>query len=84
MKDYYGTNIQAIDAMKDWLTPEEFKGFLKGNAIKYLARAGKKDKTPEIQDVEKATDYLLRLYAELKYETLEEEILNDDEELGFA
>ena len=30
--------IEPIAALKDWLTPDEFRGFLRGNAIKYQIR----------------------------------------------
>lgn len=38
---YHGA-IEPIELMQAILTPEEFKGFLKGNAIKYAFRAGRK------------------------------------------
>lgn len=40
---HYGGSIQPLEFMQAQLTPEEFKGFLKGNIIKYTARCGKKD-----------------------------------------
>lgn len=55
--DHYkldGLNIEAVDAIKAVLTDEEFKGWCKGNALKYLMRAGKKDKNKEKQDFAKA------------------------------
>lgn len=52
---YKGLNIQPWDAMQSWLTPEEFRGFLKGNAIKYLARRKNAD------DLQKAQHYLEKL-----------------------
>lgn len=33
---------QAIDVIQAALTPEEFRGYLKGNALKYRLRAGEK------------------------------------------
>lgn len=48
-----GLNIEVLRAA---LTPEEFKGFCKGNALKYLIRAGKKD--DELQDLKKAGVYI--------------------------
>jgi Protein of unknwon function (DUF3310) len=39
---YKKLKVQPWDAMEAWLTPEEFRGFLKGNAIKYLARGASK------------------------------------------
>lgn len=47
--------VQPWVAMESWLTAEEFKGFLKGNAIKYLART----KSPD--DIAKAHHYLEKL-----------------------
>ncbi|MCS5737157.1 DUF3310 domain-containing protein [Herbiconiux daphne] len=51
-----GSDIECIDAIRAALTEEEFKGFCKGNAIKYVWRAGKKD--AEIQEFKKAKWYL--------------------------
>jgi hypothetical protein len=51
--------IQPWDAMSAWLSQEEFKGFLRGNAIKYLARAGHKGSAT--LDFEKARHYLEKL-----------------------
>jgi hypothetical protein len=42
--DHYKTmNPQPWDVMEALLTPEEFRGYLKGNMIKYAMRQGKKD-----------------------------------------
>ena len=35
---YTGSSIECIDSIKAQLTPEEFRGFLKGNVLKYLWR----------------------------------------------
>lgn len=51
-----GLNIESIDVLRSVLTPEEFKGFCRGNALKYLIRAGKKDS--ELQDIKKASVYI--------------------------
>jgi len=42
------------------------KDFYLGNVIKYVARAGKKNKSKELEDLEKAEVYLQRRIAELK------------------
>ncbi len=55
---YHALAVQPWDAMRSWLTPEEFRGFLKGNAIKYLAREHAKGGP---QDMEKAAHYLEKL-----------------------
>ena len=55
--DHYklsGLNIEVVDVIKAVLTEDEFKGWCRGNALKYLMRAGKKDKSKEKQDFEKA------------------------------
>lgn len=33
---------EVIKVLRAWLEPAEYRGFLKGNVIKYLARAHKK------------------------------------------
>jgi hypothetical protein len=44
--------------MQAVLTPEEFKGFLKGNIIKYSMRQGRKE---ESDDAGKAWHYMEKL-----------------------
>ena len=39
---HYKGAVEPIELMSRLLTPEEFKGFLKGNMIKYASRAGRK------------------------------------------
>ena len=52
---YKQGDIECIDAIRAALTPEEFRGFCKGNALKYLWRCDKKD-APE-QEAKKAIWY---------------------------
>lgn len=52
---YMAGAIQPIEFMQANLTPEEFKGFLKGNVLKYTARCGKKDAT--VKDMAKIVQY---------------------------
>lgn len=52
---YASGKIEVIEAIEDWKL-----GFNRGNAIKYVARAGKKDPEKEIEDLEKAVWYLKR------------------------
>lgn len=63
--DYYGgeENIyETIKILEAKLTPEEFVGFNKGNAIKYLDRAkGKAKGKKELEDYKKAAWYLNNL-----------------------
>jgi hypothetical protein len=50
--------IECIEALEASMTAEAFKGFLKGNCIKYLWRYEKKNGT---EDLKKAQWYLNRL-----------------------
>ncbi len=53
---YRDMEIQPWDAMRAWMTPAEFRGFLRGNAIKYLARCDRKGSP--LDDLRKARHYL--------------------------
>ena len=59
--DHYAKDIQPWNAMQAWMTEDEFRGFLIGNAIKYLARAGKKENNTLKSDIMKAQHYLMKL-----------------------
>jgi len=56
--------IETIDIIRAKLTPEEFRGFLLGNALKYLCRCGWKTDNHR-RDVEKARNYLDLLLKDL-------------------
>lgn len=58
---YNSGNIEVIEAIEDWSL-----NFHRGNAVKYTARAGKKDPSKEIEDLEKAVWYLNREIERLK------------------
>jgi hypothetical protein len=59
---YLNQGIQPWDAMKAWLSDEQFAGFLLGNTIKYLARFNAKAPGKGgLPDLEKAAHYLTRL-----------------------
>jgi hypothetical protein len=52
-------NIETIDFIQAKLTPEEFKGYLKGNVLKYASRAGYKGNA--VEDSGKLAWYANRL-----------------------
>ena len=57
--DHYKTMpMQPWEVMEAVLTPEEFRGFLKGNIVKYAMRAGKKEGS---DDAGKAQHYRQKL-----------------------
>lgn len=60
---YTSGGVECIDAIKASMTPEEFKGFLKGNTLKYLWRYPLKGKP--LEDLKKAQWYLDRLIGEV-------------------
>lgn len=55
---HYAGKIEVIDYIRDKLTPEEFKGYCKGNVLKYISRAGKKKTADKAEDIQKAEVYL--------------------------
>lgn len=59
----YG-KIECIEAIEESMTPDAFKGYLKGNTMKYLWRYERKGKA--VEDLEKAQWYLNRLIEENK------------------
>lgn len=53
---YTDGGIETIDYIRAKLNPIEFDGYIKGNVIKYVSRAGKKGEFTE--DLRKAAWYL--------------------------
>lgn len=58
---YTDGKIEVIDFIED-----KKLGFCLGNAVKYIARAGKKDPTKEVEDLKKARWYVERRIKELE------------------
>ena len=64
---HYNTgNIECIDAIEDSMSPAAFKGYLKGNCMKYLWRYDYKGKP--VEDLQKAQWYLAKLLQEVVFE----------------
>jgi len=62
--DHYNKgSIEAIEAIKASMPDQEFKGYLKGNALKYLWRYDYKGKP--VEDLRKCRWYIDRLIKEL-------------------
>lgn len=60
---HYNTgNIEVIDIIEDQLSPEEFRGYIKGQVFKYICRESHKN---GLEDLEKARWYLDRLIRSL-------------------
>lgn len=58
---YNDGKIEVIDFIED-----KKLNFHRGNAVKYIARAGKKNKDKEVEDLQKAIWYLNREIERLK------------------
>ena len=68
-----GTHYKEMGAepwgvLKQWLTPAQFKGFLLGTTVKYLARVNVKDVEGKggLQDIKKAHHTLTYLLEQLE------------------
>lgn len=57
---YTRYGLETIDALRGTMSPEEFNGFLKGNIVKYVTRAGAKDAVE--QEFHKVVWYATSLY----------------------
>ena len=55
---YAASSVECIDAIEAQLTPEEFRGYLKGNVAKYMWRERQKG---GVESLKKAKWYLSRL-----------------------
>ena len=58
--------IETLDIIKAKLTDEQYKGYLMGNAIKYLCRANWKNESPD-RDIQKADNYIRWLCENISY-----------------
>lgn len=58
---YTFSAIEVIDAIEAWAL-----NFHRGQVVKYIARAGRKDPAKKIEDLEKAQWYIEREIARLK------------------
>ena len=68
--DHYNTGlVECIEAIEESMTPEAFRGYLKGNCMKYLWRYSYKGKP--VEDLQKAQWYLAKLLQEELFEAEE-------------
>lgn len=64
-RHYTAGKIEVIRIMEDQLTDEEYRGYIKGQVIKYITRERNKN---GLEDLKKAAWYLNRLIAKLEKE----------------
>ncbi len=68
---HYNTgNIECIEAIEESMSSDAFKGYLKGNCMKYLWRYDYKGKP--VEDLQKAQWYLARLLGEVVFDNEED------------
>lgn len=60
---YVSMALQPWDVMEEWMSFDQFRGFLTGNVIKYVARYQSKN---GIEDLKKAKHYMEKL---IEFET---------------
>lgn len=77
---HYMTNgRECIEQICDHMGEEEYRGYLKGNVLKYLYREG--DKADAQRDLEKAADYACRLAYGCWLSEVGEEVFSKDGKL---
>ena len=67
-------SIEVIDAINEWKLDFDL-----GNVVKYVARAGHKDKSKTVEDLEKAKFYLEDAIARI---SAKHEMINEDRRYG--
>lgn len=67
-KHYNAGKIEVIRIMEDQLTDEEYRGYIKGQVLKYITRERYKN---GLEDLQKAAWYLNRLIKKMEREVQE-------------
>lgn len=67
-KHYNTGKIEVIRIMEDQLTDEEYRGYIKGQVLKYITRERYKN---GLEDLQKAAWYLNRLIKKMEREVRE-------------
>ena len=80
---YKKGGIETIEYMEAKMSKEEFYGYIKGNALKYISREGLKSEklTDKIDDCKKAIWYLEQKLLEVKAkqdEWIDDELHDED------
>jgi hypothetical protein len=63
---YNNNSMETIDLIRNSMELKEFKGYLKGNIIKYVSRYQYKEKENPLKDLLKAQWYLNKLIEDMK------------------
>lgn len=65
---YKSGSVECIDAIQESMSSDAFKGYLKGNCMKYLWRYETKHPDKPAEDLQKAQWYLAKLLQEEIFE----------------
>jgi hypothetical protein len=76
--DHYADLIQPLDYEKLGLTPEEIRGFLRGNAMKCLMRYPKKGQVVDLFKARTYVDWLIEYETSQTFQAIKER----NEQLG--
>ena len=65
--DYYkNKSIETIEVIRNELTSDEFRGYLKGQIFKYLARHRQKNGIEDLKKAQWYMNYLVKLEQEME------------------
>ena len=59
---YTDKDIQPWDAMQSWMTEDQYRGYLMGNVIKYIARFQDKGGVLDLQKCKHYLDKLIEVW----------------------
>lgn len=59
---YVDKDVQPWQAMEAWMSEEQFRGFIRGNVIKYIARYDEKGGKVDLEKARHYLDKLIDLY----------------------
>jgi hypothetical protein len=59
---YTSKDIQPWDAMQSWMTEDQYRGYLMGNVIKYIARFQDKGGVLDLQKCKHYLDKLIEVW----------------------
>ena len=69
---YVFGGIETIEYLKAKLTPEEYRGFLKGNVLKYVSREAEKNGEEDLKKAQWYLDKLIEFENDRKLSTIED------------
>lgn len=81
---YVFGGIETIEYLKAKLTPEEYRGFLKGNVLKYVSREAEKNGLEDLKKDKWYLDKLIEFENDRKLSTIEAIEISEDLQETYA